>query len=67
MRILPAIDDRELEQIMEREFGPIRRRQYTAPKAPATAEVTISVPKEKCLIVDGYNVIFAWERLAETA
>ena len=67
MRILPAIDDRELEQIMEREFGPIRRRQYTAPKAPATAEVTISVPKEKCLIVDGYNVIFAWESLAETA
>ena len=67
MRILPAIDDRELEQIMEREFGPIRRRQYTAPRAPATAEVTISTPREKCLIVDGYNVIFAWEALAETA
>ena len=67
MRILPAIDDRELEQIIEREFGPIRRRQYTAPRAPATADVTISTPREKCLIVDGYNVIFAWEALAETA
>ena len=67
MRLLPAIDDRELERIMEREFGPIRRRQYTAPRAPATAEVTVSTPREKCLIVDGYNVIFAWEALAETA
>mgnify|MGYP000414554144 CR=1 FL=1 len=30
MRILPAIDDRELEQIMEREFGPIRRQKRSA-------------------------------------
>ena len=67
MRILPAIDDQELERIMEREFGPIRRRQYTAPRTSASAEVTIRTPKEKCLIVDGYNMIFAWEDLAETA
>ena len=67
MRTLPAIDDRELEQIMEREFGPIRRPQYTAPRAPATEEVVIRQPKERCLIVDGYNMIFAWEDLAETA
>ena len=67
LRALPAIDDRELEQIMEREFGPIRRPQYTAPRAPATEEVVIRQPKENCLIVDGYNMIFAWEDLAETA
>ena len=67
LRTLPAIDDRELEQIMEREFGPIRRPQYTAPRTPATEEVTIRQPKENCLIVDGYNMIFAWEDLAETA
>ena len=67
MRLLPAIDDQELERIMEREFGPIRRRQYTAPKTSAAAEVTIRTPREKCLIVDGYNMIFAWESLAETA
>ena len=67
LRTLPAIDDRELEQIMEREFGPIRRPQYTAPRAPATEEVVIRQPKERCLIVDGYNMIFAWEDLAETA
>ena len=67
LRTLPAIDDRELEQIMEREFGPIRRPRYTAPRAPATEEVVIRQPKENCLIVDGYNMIFAWEDLAETA
>ena len=67
LRTLPAIDDRELEKIMEREFGPIRRPQYTAPRAPATEEVVIRQPKEHCLIVDGYNMIFAWKDLAETA
>lgn len=25
------LDDRELEQILQREFGPIRRAQYAAP------------------------------------
>ena len=63
----PSIDDRELEKIMEREFGPIRRPQDSAPRKPATAEVTIRQPREKYLIVDGYNIIFAWETLAETA
>ncbi len=61
------IDDRELEKIMEREFGPIRRKQYTPPKKSATGEVTIRQPREKYVIVDGYNIIFAWEDLAQTA
>ncbi len=64
----PAIDDRELERIMEREFGPVRRRQYTAPAArPATEEITIRTPRQRCIIVDGYNIIFAWEDLARQA
>lgn len=63
-----AIDDRELEAIMERQFGPIRRPQYTKPSVkPATEEVTIRTPKEKYIIVDGYNIIFAWDATAETA
>ena len=68
-RNLTPADDRELEKIMEREFGPIRRPQYgaTSRNIPATAEVTIRPPREKYVIVDGYNVIFAWEELAETA
>ena len=62
------LDDKELEKIMEREFGPIRRPQYSAPRnRPATEEVTIRTMKQKCLIVDGYNMIFAWESLSQQA
>ena len=62
------IDDRELEAIMEQEFGPIKRPQYYAPqKRPATEEVTIRPPRKTALIVDGYNIIFAWDELAEAA
>ena len=63
------VDDKELEKIMEREFGPIRRPLYNvkASNRPATEEITIRAPKQKYIIVDGYNVIFAWEHLAEQA
>ena len=62
------VDDKELEKIMEREFGPIRRPQYgAAANRPATEEVTIRTPRQKYIIVDGYNIIFAWEKLAAQA
>lgn len=63
------LEDKELEAIMEREFGAIRRPQYgaKAETRPATEEITIRPPKNKYLIVDGYNIIFAWEELAEQA
>jgi hypothetical protein len=62
-------DDKELEKIMEREFGSIRRPQYgvKASNRPATEEITIRPPKQKYIIVDGYNIIFAWEDLAQQA
>ena len=62
-------DDRELEKIMEREFGPIRTPLYNAKaqNRPATETIVIKPPKQKYIIVDGYNVIFAWEELAEQA
>ena len=63
-----SLDDKELERIMEREFGPIRRRQYAAPVTrPATEEITIKQPRQRCIIVDGYNIIFAWDALAQQA
>ena len=34
---------------------------------PATEKLTIRPLKQQYLIVDGYNMIFAWEKLAETA
>ena len=63
------VDDKELEKIMEREFGPIRRPLYNvkAENRPATEEITIRAPKQKYIIVDGYNIIFAWETLAAQA
>jgi predicted RNA-binding protein with PIN domain len=49
---------------MEREFGPIKRPQYSAPaNRPATEKLTIQPPKQQYLIVDGYNMIFAWDQL----
>ena len=62
-------DDKELEKIMEREFGSIRRPIYgaKAKDRPATEEIHIRPPKQKYIIVDGYNVIFAWEDLAAQA
>ena len=62
------IDDKELEAIMEREFGPVKRPLYRAPaNRPAKELLTIRPLKQQCLIVDGYNIIFAWEDLARTA
>ena len=58
------LDDKELEKIMEREFGPIRRPVYGVSNRPAADDVAIRTPRQKYIIVDGYNVIFAWEDLA---
>ena len=62
------IDDRELEAIMEREFGPQKTRLYRAPEnRPATDTLHIKPPKQQYLIVDGYNIIFAWDELSKIA
>ena len=61
------IDEKELEAIMEREFGPIKRRVYSDPKKPQTVNVSPQKFKKSLYIVDGYNVIFAWDELAEIA
>ena len=61
-------DDKELEAIMEREFGSIKRPTYTQPKnRPAEEKLTIRPLRQQYIIVDGYNIIFAWDDLAEVA
>lgn len=59
-----AVDPREIEAIMLREFGPIRRRTY-GERTVYDAKPSKYRPsrREKYLLVDGYNVIFAWETL----
>ncbi len=63
------LDDKALEAIMEREFGPIRRKEYSAPQNRAVVQArTLPDPvKTQYLIVDGYNVIFAWDSLRTIA
>ena len=63
-----SLDDKELEAIMQREFGPVKTRLYRAPEnRPASEMLTIRPPKQQYLIVDGYNIIFAWNELANIA
>ena len=62
------LDDKELERIMEREFGPVKTTLYRAPaNRPASEQLTIRPPKQRYIIVDGYNIIFAWEELSALA
>ena len=64
-----SIDERELEAIMEREFGPIRRREY-AQRRENRADAPVSLPagkRRETVIIDGYNLIFAWDELKALA
>ena len=62
------LDEKELEAIMTREFGPIKRPSYRTPSATFSgdAEGDVAIKKRR-FIVDGYNVIFAWEDLHKLA
>ena len=61
-------DDKALEEIMRRQFGDLTTTLYKAPEnRPAEEKLTIRPPRQQYLIVDGYNIIFAWDSLAETA
>ena len=63
-----SIDEKELEAIMEREFGPIRRKQYASPTVNGKRDTRLSFqPRKERLIVDGYNLIFAWDELKKLA
>ncbi len=60
-------DDKALEAILKREFGDMQTTLYRPVNRPATETLTIRPPRQQYLIVDGYNIIFAWENLAEAA
>lgn len=60
------LDDDELDQIMNREFGPIRRKQYTQPTVIESKSVKAET-KPTTIIIDGYNQIFSWKELKEIA
>ena len=62
-----SIDDKELEAIMEREFGPVRRRMYTKAQTQPSAQYEIAPSKREYVIVDGYNFIFGTPEYKELA
>ena len=68
--------DKELQAIFERTYGPVKRREFLPPKPPrrpvSDADAPQrTVPKRKSgpeyLLVDGYNLIFAWDELKAIA
>ncbi|MBR5642293.1 MAG: NYN domain-containing protein [Firmicutes bacterium] len=63
------LDERALEEIMAREFGPIKRPVYSAVTRgeKAAKDAKRREVLKDYLIVDGYNVIFAWDELKELA
>ena len=62
------IDEKELEAIMQREFGPIKRPKYSnVVYNRAVKPASGTQAKKDYLIVDGYNMIFAWDELAQLA
>jgi len=63
-----SIDEKELEAIMEREFGPIRRREYSVRQVnSAPVRLRHTTAKKEYVIVDGYNVVYADEELKKLA
>ena len=71
----PFIDEDELKEIFERTYGKSKRERYSY-DSRKTVSTYSSNPKpvrydkkkepvEEYLLVDGYNIIFAWEDLKE--
>lgn len=64
-----SVDDKELEEIFERTYGPVKQRLKACPEISFSGEnwEKKSVTEEKYLLVDGYNIIFSWEELNQLA
>lgn len=59
-------EDEELENIFIQTYGPLKHRiNNTASKKIISEPIYKSIPK--CLLVDGYNVIYSWPELKELA
>ncbi len=73
--------DKELEEIFQRTYGPIQKnlpdgpteyKPKSAPRENASAgalkqDTPKKNPEDAYLLVDGYNIIFAWEELKKLA
>ena len=70
-----VINDEELLRIFEKTYGPVKVKSYTAMQkrtSPAPKPAKYAKPKliyngPTYLLVDGYNIIFAWDDLKKIA
>ncbi len=63
-----SMEDKELEAIMVREFGLPKTQLYRPPQVrTASDDIAIRPMKQQYILVDGYNIIFAWEELSAIA
>jgi len=67
-------DDKELRAIFEQTYGKVERRAFESPRAPRRTtldESRYNIEKQhlgpEYLLVDGYNIIFAWDDLKKIA
>lgn len=67
-------DEKELEEIFARTYGPVKRKHHGFSGTTYTVGMEKSVnthpkkePEKEYLLVDGYNIIFSWEELSDLA
>lgn len=70
---LGSVDPKELDEIFERTYGPIRRDRQGVGRVERSfrkesedtekREIKFRKKEKEYLLVDGYNIIFAWEDL----
>ena len=70
--------DKELMDIFEKTYGPVKSRSANTPKKPQRTTLSFNESKKKkpspinldqkeYLLIDGYNVIFSWDHLKAIA
>lgn len=71
-----AYSEKELEEIFERTYGPVKRKKTAQIRRTEGGSISAAEYRpqkkrreqiEEYLLVDGYNIIFAWEELKELA
>ncbi len=72
--ITSVASDTELMRIFEKTYGPIKRNEHTAMEIRKTSDEIKKTVKRKphekgenYILIDGYNIIFAWEDLKKQA
>ncbi|MDE6844418.1 MAG: NYN domain-containing protein, partial [Lachnospiraceae bacterium] len=72
-RVSDVIGQDEIDEIMERTYGRRERKKQgwtktiRAQTQPPSTSARVQTIQEEYLLVDGYNIIFAWDALSELA